>query len=144
MGHSIAAVYCDSDGTDLECKHVQWQNFQHLQSDRLCLLIMVLWDQNGSVNKIEFSGHEAFGIRPAHAGQGVEVTQTDVTGVAHAKDTSFHEDGTLARQKIWPDKLAQGALSGPVRLMGFDYDHPNYDQLLASARVLVSNTPVEP
>jgi hypothetical protein len=146
MGHSVAAVYVDEDGSDMSCTHVQWQHFTKLQSDRRVLLLIVHWDQNppDPPNKVEFSGHEAFSVRPAHGGQGVEITGADVTGVAHAKDTSFHEDGSTARQKTWPDKLAQGALSGPVRLLGFDYSHPNYDALLLTGRTLVDNTPVEP
>jgi len=142
--NSIAAVLCNEDGTGMECLHFSWNQFARVQSDKRVILITVFWDQNppDPPNKVEFSGHEAFAVRPAHDGsQGIEITQVDVSGIAHAKDTSLHAGGS-ARQKMWPDKLAQGALSGPVRLLGFDYSHPNYDNLILQAKALVDSTPV--
>lgn len=152
--NSIAAVYAnDSSGTSLVARRVTWDNFQRLQDDRVVVGIYVYWDQNppDPPNRVSFTGHECYCIRRTPPGQGgaaqVEVTWCDGAGgplgSASAKDTSMHDDGVTARQKNWPAKLIQAAMAGPVRLLAFDWSHPSYATVEASARALADATPVE-
>lgn len=147
MGHSIAVVYTDDTGTNLECKHVPWDRFMEVQNDALVALIIMFWDQNppDPPNKVIYSGHESYSIRRS-PGRSLEITQCDSQGPdgnSVARDIALHDDGVGSRQKIWPAKLFQAAMSGPVRFLAYDLDAPNYDAVMAAAQTLAESTPVE-
>lgn len=152
MANSIAACYVDDDGTNMTCKRVAWDNFQNLQDDRKVVAIFVYWQQTPEPdppNRNEFFGHECYSMRrtpgnPAEAN--IEITECDSQGGpgngSAARDIALHDDGIAARIKNWPAKLFQAAMAGPVRLLAFEWDAPNFDALVDQARTLADNTAV--
>lgn len=153
MAHSIAACYVQDDGTQMECKRVFWDDFTRLQDDRKVVAIFVYWDQSGNINRNEFFGDECYSMRrapPQTGGAGaanIEITACNAQGGPGgqnaAKDIALHDDGVKARIKNWPSKLFQAAMAGPVRLLAYDWDAPNFDALVNSARTMSDSTPIE-
>ena len=147
MAHSVCAVYVDDNGQNMNAVRVSWDNFMSLQSSKLVVGLFVFWDQAGVVNRNEISGHECYSMRRAPgADAAIEITQCDAAGgpggSQEAADRNYHDDGVRFKTRQWPGKLFSAAMAGPVRLLAYDWNAPNFASLLAAARTLADATPV--
>lgn len=147
MANSVAVCTVADNGTNLQCKRVLWEDYLSLDLPRRTILVAVFWQQSpepAPPNQNNSNGFDLWSIDFSGSILKLRQCRTPGGGTASSSiDVLFDVSGE-GDVRPWPlmlvDEAISAAVASDVSILGYMPGEPNYDDLLASAKILAVNT----
>lgn len=145
-GNEVFVVYVNDDSS-LDAIRVLADNCAALADKRSVIMIKVRRPKPGFPGEFftdEYSGWPCYSIHRYHAKAGslaghtiTRCREKDGPTPAEGRDVHYDDDESAGTQVVWPANLPQAAMGGnAARLLGYDPNAMDYDDILTSAQAL--------